>query len=62
MNKPDLHTQFAAEIFRVPITQVTPAMRAYAKRVRYVQNYSTPVTLHAALHTQLAIAKAKVPR
>lgn len=43
MNKPnDPHKERAAAIFGVPVEQVTPVQRKYAKTVYFFDMYSTP--------------------
>lgn len=38
----DLHAKTAAEQFGVPVSEVTPEMRAVGKHLNYVKMYSTP--------------------
>lgn len=40
----ETHEEVAAKIFNIPIADVTPEQRAYAKRLRYANMYSWPFT------------------
>ena len=42
MNKPDIHTQRAAEMFNISAADVSPEQRAIAKRQNYIDAYSGP--------------------
>lgn len=39
--KLETHEEYASRAFGVPVKEVTPEMRQYAKTVRYVELYST---------------------
>ena len=40
----ETHEEVAAKMFNVPVADVTPEQRAYAKRMRFYDLYSTPHT------------------
>ncbi len=46
----DLHQQTAAQLFQVPVEQVTYEQRQLAKQHNYWGLYSTPQTLERLVH------------
>jgi len=44
-NQIDLHTAKAAEMFGVPVAEVTSAQRQHAKRLNFCLNYGTSLTI-----------------